>query len=390
MNIHKFEFIICVTDETYFKECMFYIQRLRIPEGYEVSVSTIYEAESMAKAYNEAMEKSDAGYKIYMHQDVFIRNQDFLSDVLKNFQKDESIGMIGVLGAVSVPSDGYVYMAWNVGNVYACDGESAFLNDLQKGDRQVEAIDGMLMVTNRDIPWREDVLDRFDFYDVSQSFEFRKRGYKILVPNQEIPWCMHDCGHTKLKYYQEQRKKMLGAYPEFFREEGQIPLYDSKKEEITTTVKENLLPLIERNEFAAAKMIYQKYESFMQKDTELERLKNIVEIMEAEAALAEDTEKRFYQEGIRMAEMQQKYIKYKFLLRRLEYGCDKQEVGELLEDIHKQQISHIALFLILKHSIVEKASVLRMLLNVYKEEERNRCVERYEELLCHLEQKFEN
>ena len=40
------------------------------------------------------------------------------------------------------------------------------------------------MATQYDVPWREDLFDGFDFYDVSQSFEFRKAGYTVGVPVQ--------------------------------------------------------------------------------------------------------------------------------------------------------------------------------------------------------------
>ena len=57
---------------------------------------------------------------------------------------------------------------------------------------EVQAIDGMLMVTKDDVPWREDLFDGWDFYDSSQSFEFTRRGYKIVVPEQKKPWCAHE------------------------------------------------------------------------------------------------------------------------------------------------------------------------------------------------------
>ena len=46
----------------------------------------------------------------------------------------------------------------------------------------VEAIDGLIMITQYDIPWREDLFQKWDFYDVSQSMEFIRHGYKVAVP----------------------------------------------------------------------------------------------------------------------------------------------------------------------------------------------------------------
>lgn len=55
----------------------------------------------------------------------------------------------------------------------------------------VQAIDGLFMATQYDIPWREDLFQGFHFYDVSQSLEFQRAGYLIGIPNQANLWCIH-------------------------------------------------------------------------------------------------------------------------------------------------------------------------------------------------------
>ena len=65
-----------------------------------------------------------------------------------------------------------------------------------------------MIATQYDIPWREDLFTHFDFYDVSQSFEMRRAGYKVLVPYQETPWVIHDSSFAKLTYYDEARKSL--------------------------------------------------------------------------------------------------------------------------------------------------------------------------------------
>ena len=56
----KIAFIICVNDEVYFSECLFYIGRLHVPEGYEIEVYPLRGAKSIYEAYQQAMEQSDA------------------------------------------------------------------------------------------------------------------------------------------------------------------------------------------------------------------------------------------------------------------------------------------------------------------------------------------
>ena len=69
---NKISFIICTNDELQLQECLMYINLLHIPEGYQTEVITVTDAVSMASGYNEAMRTSDAKYKIYLHQDMWV------------------------------------------------------------------------------------------------------------------------------------------------------------------------------------------------------------------------------------------------------------------------------------------------------------------------------
>jgi hypothetical protein len=77
----------------------------------------------------------------------------------------------------------------------------------------VQIVDGLLMATQYDLPWREDLFPGWHFYDASQCMEFQKAGYSIAIPNQETPWCLHDSGITSggLHYYLA-RKVFCAAY----------------------------------------------------------------------------------------------------------------------------------------------------------------------------------
>lgn len=103
MDENKICFIICVNDDLFFQECVNYIHWLEVPEGMEVEVLEIREAKSMTSGYNEGMSSSNAKYKVYMHQDVFLINRYFIYDILSLFQLDRSIGMIGLVGSRKIP-----------------------------------------------------------------------------------------------------------------------------------------------------------------------------------------------------------------------------------------------------------------------------------------------
>ncbi|EEK80062.1 hypothetical protein bcere0009_10690 [Bacillus cereus R309803] len=76
----------------------------------------------------------------------------------------------------------------------------------------VQVIAGLLMATQYDISWREDLFQGFDFYDVSQSLEFQKAGYLIGIPNQ-ANLCIHYNGDEfDADTYEKYRKVFVEHY----------------------------------------------------------------------------------------------------------------------------------------------------------------------------------
>lgn len=217
MNNQKICFIMCVNNWQFANEAIYYINRLNIPEGYEIDMITIEEADCMTEGYQAAMEQSDAKYKIYMHQDVMITNPDFLQDCLDILQADESIGMLGLVGSTSLPADG---VAWNnqkrcgmlYGNNVVTANITTFPVPITDRYQEVEMVDGLLMMTSKDIPWRTDLFKGWDFYDVSQCMEMRRAGYKVVVPRQERAWAVHDDGFLNMKDYKKWQKIFLEEY----------------------------------------------------------------------------------------------------------------------------------------------------------------------------------
>ncbi|WP_246517185.1 glycosyltransferase [Clostridium aciditolerans] len=198
MNNKKICFITCVNDDRQYEECLLYISNLNIPEGYEIDAVSIKEAESMTAGYNAAMQNTDAKYKVYLHQDTFIINKNFILDMLSIFEHHEEIGLMGVAGAKTIPTNGVWWDSIHKhGKVYESHTgkmELTSFNGIKRRYENVKAIDGLIMITQYDIPWREDIFDGWNFYDISQSMEFNLAGYEVVIPNQYEPWCIHDCG----------------------------------------------------------------------------------------------------------------------------------------------------------------------------------------------------
>ncbi|MBR5361604.1 MAG: glycosyltransferase family protein [Lachnospiraceae bacterium] len=215
MNDKKISFIMCTNDDRAADEACLYIDRLDIPEGYEIEIKRITDAASMAEGYNRAMNSTDSRYKIYLHQDVMIIKRDFILHIISLFA-DSHIGLIGMVGCPTLPQNGIMWNTDRVGAAYAYDGSGLIEWNLCMGVNNafydVEAVDGFLMATQYDIPWREDIFGGFDFYDASQSMEFIKRGYRVVVPAQDPPWTLHDCGLNNYRSYFRYREVFIENY----------------------------------------------------------------------------------------------------------------------------------------------------------------------------------
>ncbi len=214
MDKKKICFIMCTNNRQYREEAVYYINRLSIPDGYSAHVVTVEGAEGMAAGYNAAMKSSDAKYKIYLHQDVLILHQDFIRKMLEIFA-DPGIGMFGMAGAPQMAVNGVWWNGRAVGKLLSNTvfeyGEEAF-DEIEGDYAEVEAVDGFLMATQYDLEWREDLFKKWHFYDASQSFEFRKRGYRVVVPRMEEPWCLHDSGINDFRDYYGERKLFVREY----------------------------------------------------------------------------------------------------------------------------------------------------------------------------------
>jgi hypothetical protein len=218
MDMHKICFITCVTDEIYYKESLLYLQQLKLPSGMRAEFIAVRGAKSMTSGYNKAMGQSNAKYKIYLHQDVFLTNKNYVKSIEKLFRADKSIGLIGIAGCKKLPDSGVWWQAIKkYGQVcHSYEPESIRLTNYGSASQpycMVQAVDGLLMATQYDIPWRDDLFMDWHFYDIAQSMEFQRQAYRVIVPHQTEPWCVHATGRKELGgTYQQYRQVFLCEY----------------------------------------------------------------------------------------------------------------------------------------------------------------------------------
>lgn len=364
MNDKKIAFIIAVNNEQYFEECCFYIHRLSVPAGYDIDIIAIREADSMCAAYNVGMNNSDAKYKVYMHQDVMIRNVQFIENIIKIFKQNLKVGMIGMIGGTCMPETGVIYRAWDIGMVDCRDPDMAYYlegqQNMPKKDVIVEAVDGLLMATQYDITWREDLFTHFDFYDVSQSFEMRKAGYQVLVPYQKTPWVIHDSGFAKLTYYDEERKKCKKEYPQYlYADNGFEFTYDREWNELSELLAEQVKKMIEDKNWEQVIPIIDSYEKAGRKNSSLEMLKIWKNIYEKERT------NNFFSNCKNYEGMYTKYTAVRFLLRRMELNMEEDTYFELVSAIQANEISYDALMEIISRAVVDKGNVIKKIGDIY-------------------------
>lgn len=120
--------------------------------------------------------------------------------------------------------------------------------------REVDCLDGMVLVTRYDIPWREDIFINWHFYDRSICLEYKRRGYFCVVPRQEMPWCVHACGVGGLAGWSDSLRVYLDEYRDFFQADKvleNLSLPDGEALQRADLAADKLEELIDRTEQVA-------------------------------------------------------------------------------------------------------------------------------------------
>lgn len=337
-------FIICTNNITYFEECQKYIHALDIPDGMNVRIIPVRNAQSMTDGYNQGRKMSDAKYKIYLHQDVFIINKNLINDLIAIFRSDPQIGIIGMIGANEIQNDKITWDRWEFGQVFACTGTRELYLNYGSVDGQylkTDFIDGMFIATQYDIPWRDDIFDGWHFYDRSICMEYRKKGYIAVVPRQNKPWCIHDCGFSELSGWKKYLEIFLKEYSGYFSKQciskSLVAEINEELVEISNKIGMNLEFLVNQRNMQEVKELLHEIESM-----KVYKNKRIIFIKELLSMYDPDSSKLFFLPDETVEEMHQIYTRAKFIYRRILYKIpttkDDQEFIGLLNEKEKETI----------------------------------------------------
>lgn len=220
----KICFILCTDDQGFAEESARYIHRLTVPEGYAVELLVGRAAGSVAAAYNDVMEKTDAKYKVYLRPGVFLIYTSFLERMINIFTRHKKVGMLGLVGNRSLAEDGCPFSdgVWRrAGGYYAeeADGRKRrFFSGVADRYEKMTVLDGLVLMTQYDLPWREDLFLGQDFYDCAQSLEFQKVGFEVGLPRMEEPWCLYDGETPESVEYERWRSVFEEEYGALYRQ----------------------------------------------------------------------------------------------------------------------------------------------------------------------------
>lgn len=372
MNDKKISFIICADNVQYYEECVRYIEELEVPDGYCTDILCIQEAASMAEGYNGGMRESDAKYKVYLHQDTFILNHGFINEILRIFTEDKRIGMIGFAGTDKISINSQGCLNWNIGNVVNYNGRAVDDTDFlrQKKERwiPVEAAAGFLLATQYDVPWREDFLDGWDYYDVSQSLEMRRRGYQVVVPYQQTAWCYHDCGAPGFRNYDLYREKLALEYPEAFGEKTEVkPQTQKEYMEHAKAVAGELAGLLAQHQYTVLGEIAGEMREKWLRNTEIREIMNLTEIYSLESAGVSGWHSEWYELG-EWEQIREYYNWVRFTVLRIEYEREDERIAELKRRVESGRVSRDAIRKISAVNLSDSRKVYRCLLGERRQE----------------------
>ena len=168
-----------------------YIDALDIPNGYEVELIEVRPDGNVADAYQCAMEASDAKYKIYLAPGSILLRLNFFAEMLRVFAEDPAIGIMGLVGTAQLSTLGELGASPMLKGRLLYTDDTAFHGASAEGTtEEVMAVSADLIATQYDIPWRSDLFHGDCFFAEAQCIEFRRKGYRTALPQQDAPWLL--------------------------------------------------------------------------------------------------------------------------------------------------------------------------------------------------------
>ena len=187
-----------------------YLAAIDVPQGYEVELIEVFADGNVADTYQRIMGQSDAKYKVYLAAGSILLRLNFFEEMLRVFE-DPMIGVMGLVGAKQLSTTGLLATSPFVkGRLLYADDTDFNGADIDGEMEEVMAVSGDLIATQYDIPWRSDLFHSDCFYAEAQCIEFRRRGYRNVVPHQDEAWLLS--GTKEISYDDVSQEVFLDTY----------------------------------------------------------------------------------------------------------------------------------------------------------------------------------
>lgn len=200
LNDKKICFIACIRSDNY-DDMLTEIGKLFIPDGFSVEYLGVTEAVSMCSGYNEALEVSDAKYKVYIKENTRFETSDFLRSMISIFEASPAIGMVGAYGTDRLAVD----MVTEHSILYGPNGRNSIL--VEESYKEMVAVTGDFIATQVDIRWDEEHITDWYMHALSQCLAFRRNGYKVVVPGQVDSAWIKEPENRAYDYLDEETEK---------------------------------------------------------------------------------------------------------------------------------------------------------------------------------------
>lgn len=181
-------FIIIGDDERITSENVQYLNQLILPNEMNAEYCIVKKNED---AFRIGQSESDAKYKVYLDQNSYIIDKNFILKIVNIFEKDENIKMAGVRGyKKNACSEKIEIIGNNLAMKYEDGGGIKEVNEgMEYGVIEVQAVDSHLFVTSQDMEWGDKSLKN---QIIERAILTHHLGYKTIVIRENIPMVLFD------------------------------------------------------------------------------------------------------------------------------------------------------------------------------------------------------
>lgn len=144
---------------------------------------------NLSQVYNEIINESNYEIVVLCHDDIYFDTNNWSQKILKNFNKNEEFGILGVAGTIEMPKSGKWWedRSKMYGIVNHEHGgkkwESKYSDSLQNNIKEVVVVDGVFIALNKTkiTDLFDESVTGFHMYDINFCFKNFLSGIKIGV-----------------------------------------------------------------------------------------------------------------------------------------------------------------------------------------------------------------